>query len=908
MKKSGISISVYIKKRILLVTTKDILNDTVIEVCDLYLLPPLENSESLFDGYYAEMGGSGQFFVPGEAITHSIILYEYSGHDECAQERLLDIRVAPSAVAVYGPRSDYCPYFVLDRQILVVPSNLPFTDDEESTFFDDIRPDSIWVSSSENNTVYQRNDTITESGVYIMMVRYGHCVTRLEQELTISENVILPYETDTVEVCSDEYIFPHFDDPSVNVNYKDLNSNLDYYEGSTYKAFQNGYHNFKVVARNNHCVDSAFFIIDFLKIARSTDTIHVTVCSGQVYPLRIVRAHSSVEFDVDAVIPLLPNSNVDGFQFDLNNIDEGTYLFYVISKSDPRCFPSADTSIFSIRVVDNCTSKDTTFVRCPQFAAVSYFPDILGGAIYDINFNVASDRVTFSENIEEDAFLVEDALFVYRIITDQHGFSDTSVISLIYNNEELGISLSQNELCYRECLEVLVDYDVDDYRNIIVAEASNFFSRTFFFDDSKSKTLRICFDPEKATRRIAEGHDFFTAFDTLFLASSDRSYDLEVRAFGNFCRSGQATLAVQTKGLPIISVNPTICQNESVQIKGEIFDASRMNGEIIIPAPDASQCDSIISISLEIDTTSHLTLRNIFEEDDTVMVRCNPYFKGHEKDTILLSLASNGCDSIIFVDFTFESIRTFDSIGICLGDTLAFGELAITEQGEYEQKFITTYGRDSFSVISVDVNLLPSSTEIIEHCDYYVLPNHIDTIWSTGTYNDTLELDNQMCDSIVTRDIVIHNSTLIDTTIVILNAGETYEHTGQSYAAPFEIMGSATIERTGCDSSYIILLNSQSAEDLIYYVPNIFSPNNDNLNDVFQVYMPDSQGAIINSIGIYDRWGALIWSTTDENQPMIWDGTVNGKNVKKGMYVVMIQFLKSDKTIVRHVRDLTVIR
>ncbi len=69
----------------------------------------------------------------------------------------------------------------------------------------------------------------------------------------------------------------------------------------------------------------------------------------------------------------------------------------------------------------------------------------------------------------------------------------------------------------------------------------------------------------------------------------------------------------------------------------------------------------------------------------------------------------------------------------------------------------------------------------------------------------------------------------------------------------------------------------------VLYIPNSFSPNNNEINDFFCVY-----GTSIKNIDIqiYNRWGELLFHTTDLNQG--WDGKYKGKNVAGGVYVYSV--------------------
>lgn len=67
----------------------------------------------------------------------------------------------------------------------------------------------------------------------------------------------------------------------------------------------------------------------------------------------------------------------------------------------------------------------------------------------------------------------------------------------------------------------------------------------------------------------------------------------------------------------------------------------------------------------------------------------------------------------------------------------------------------------------------------------------------------------------------------------------------------------------------------------LVYMPNVFSPNGDQINDTFCAYSPCIAEA---QLWIYDRWGNLIFqSNPNETQPF-WDGSSRGQAMDAGMY------------------------
>jgi gliding motility-associated-like protein len=89
------------------------------------------------------------------------------------------------------------------------------------------------------------------------------------------------------------------------------------------------------------------------------------------------------------------------------------------------------------------------------------------------------------------------------------------------------------------------------------------------------------------------------------------------------------------------------------------------------------------------------------------------------------------------------------------------------------------------------------------------------------------------------------------------------------------------IDSLGCrnlDSVRIVVKNVICTEPEIF-IPNAFTPNNDNTNDILYV-----RGNTIRELllRIYDRWGEKVFETNIPGTG--WDGTYNGKPVQPGVY------------------------
>lgn len=74
---------------------------------------------------------------------------------------------------------------------------------------------------------------------------------------------------------------------------------------------------------------------------------------------------------------------------------------------------------------------------------------------------------------------------------------------------------------------------------------------------------------------------------------------------------------------------------------------------------------------------------------------------------------------------------------------------------------------------------------------------------------------------------------------------------------------------------------------LIVYAPNVFSPNDDGINDYFTLF-GDSSVNQIEVLQIFDRWGNQVFTTTEipvNEVTLGWDGKFKGKAMNPGVYV-----------------------
>ncbi|MBL1279763.1 MAG: gliding motility-associated C-terminal domain-containing protein, partial [Fluviicola sp.] len=88
-------------------------------------------------------------------------------------------------------------------------------------------------------------------------------------------------------------------------------------------------------------------------------------------------------------------------------------------------------------------------------------------------------------------------------------------------------------------------------------------------------------------------------------------------------------------------------------------------------------------------------------------------------------------------------------------------------------------------------------------------------------------------------------------------------------------------------------------EELIFYVPNTFTPDYDAFNNTFQPVFTSGYDPFDFDMYIFNRWGELIFETHDAS--IGWDGTYGGKLMQDGTYTWKIEFkqTRDDKRIMK---------
>ena len=164
-------------------------------------------------------------------------------------------------------------------------------------------------------------------------------------------------------------------------------------------------------------------------------------------------------------------------------------------------------------------------------------------------------------------------------------------------------------------------------------------------------------------------------------------------------------------------------------------------------------------------------------------------------------------------------------------------------------------------------------------------------------------------------DVLIQrgDSTFIEPTfsdINVMNVNWDPAMTGQGLE-PFWLSPEVTMllsvivqDTAGClyeDSLLITVVEKET-----FFIPNVFTPNGDQINDVILI-VSNLPGDRLISFEIFDRWGSMLFSQYG-NPPFQWDGKSKEEEAQSGVYVYKLLWKDLEGNMVAKVGDITLLR
>jgi gliding motility-associated-like protein len=100
-------------------------------------------------------------------------------------------------------------------------------------------------------------------------------------------------------------------------------------------------------------------------------------------------------------------------------------------------------------------------------------------------------------------------------------------------------------------------------------------------------------------------------------------------------------------------------------------------------------------------------------------------------------------------------------------------------------------------------------------------------------------------------------------------------------------------------------------EEANYFIPNVFSPNGDGINDEVRLVVA-SGVAIVRRWIIFDRWGQAVFGREgfDPSDPSVfWDGrSPEGRSFNPAVFAYLLEFELTNGEVRTHYGNITILR
>lgn len=229
----------------------------------------------------------------------------------------------------------------------------------------------------------------------------------------------------------------------------------------------------------------------------------------------------------------------------------------------------------------------------------------------------------------------------------------------------------------------------------------------------------------------------------------------------------------------------------------------------------------------------------------------------------------------------FDSIRieilpyqnSVDSFLICDGDSVLVNDIWYKEQGIFTDTIDNSSGCDTIIGIVVYQDLVSRlalpDTIFVKSGENYMVPIQGDTLqFGNPSWESDFELQCSNCFGVGGIGVTSGLLTLYYT-----------QENGCTYSV----------------TTYVMVEKEDEDDVINVYIPNTFSPNGDNLNDIIRIFTNDEE-ALIEDLMIFDRWGELLYVSRNTlvKDWIGWNGTFEGEAVPSGVYVMALKLRLSD--------------
>ncbi len=403
------------------------------------------------------------------------------------------------------------------------------------------------------------------------------------------------------------------------------------------------------------------------------------------------------------------------------------------------------------------------------------------------------------------------------------------------------------------------------------------------------------------------------------------------------------------------TLNATVCNGASYMLGDSVYSVSGTYKQVFT---SFYGCDSTVTLNLTVLPPVVNTLTESICQGQSFALGDSTYSMSGNYQELLLS--TNGCDSLIALNLTvLPPIQSQIDAAICEGETYSFGDSVYSVSGDYQQILTTATGCDSIIMLHLTTTqaMIVTSQSISPVCagqtgeitldvsggtapylysldgilyqdqpSFFNLPPGTYTLavqdsnGCTATLADIIEMPAVLSlafpDSIISivsgDSITLQPSAnfTVDTFYWQPATGLDCPDCWEPVAKPEKstVYQLFAYSEDGCEVMAALRMIVKSSRRI--YIPNIFKPDRDGLNDTFSLYS-DGQVEQIVQMHIYDRWGNELFADKNLTPNTLgsgWDGRYKGKPMSPGVYIYYFEVLFKDGSSHKYSGDVTLVR
>ena len=775
-----------------------------VDTCSTYELPLITGMLLTGDqAYFTEPNGMGMELLAGDTIFVSDTIYAYDNNAGCEAEIEIEIIIDEGPTAGVGDTISFC---ATTPQILNLPALLNEPADTLGLWSDDM---GILMDDTDSTMVDVTGITGTINFTYVIEnIACGndtsHLQINLQEQLDAGGSDLLIGCTNEISNI-DLNLFWNIagiNDTIIVLDGADIN--VDNPNSVDLSNLSQGIYNLEYIVGvgDSECTpDTADLTLQIEESPNAGTNVSTSACQGSIVELpALLEGNSSVgTFGDPAGTGALFGDNVD-----TGLLTPGTYTFLHSVAGTANC-PSEIIEI-SVEVTNDVTSGNAVVDTICYTEQINLFDFLDGGSLGGTFFDVDGGNVEIVDGIiildnwdDLPAGTAIQTSSVYSVGDDVDCAISTSPIEiLVLPRPEIDLNVLQSTIC-----ENILDVEID-YTYLFG------FDFTIIIDGSLPELpLNIAYEDINPPLPSSDLLSLQIDLEQYNLPS-DMEYTISI---GSVTRGDCVTDIMNVPDTfyigrqDTLTVVDVICGSESVTYNGMVYNASNPTDTIRIPRP--GQCDSIITINLDITEPATSLIDDVLCTGQTVTLGGQEYSESFPSGSfILFGDAANGCDSTVFVELTFGDASVNDiTEDICVGEELLINGIIYDQNNLIGSDTIfggSIGGCDSI----INVNLTPITTAIgLETeitCDqtYSIVVNGVTYNFDNKEGTEVIENGSSSgCDSTVNINLTYLDlavsaelSTICTGEFVVVN-GMTYDE--NQLVGTEIILGGAS---NGCDS------------------------------------------------------------------------------------------------------------